>query len=88
MKPEDLNLIDDIAARALTILARVGSQTTKLDIIMDLTAVHTKVVPLDLQRLRDATDFNLIHDVCGIRAHLDRENLAMKDYFEPRFVRR
>ncbi|NHO33307.1 hypothetical protein GOB85_12520 [Acetobacter sp. LMG 1636] len=59
-----------------------------LEIEMDLIATHSNGCPLDLERLYEADDFNLLHDVIGIRRHLDRSTGKLTDHFLPRFSQR
>ncbi len=53
---------------------------------MDLVACHANGCPLDFERLSDADDFNIAHDVFGIRRHLDRETGQLTDHFLPRYA--
>ena len=82
---EDFRTISEIADRALTL--PWGDMPTKLDILMDLSAVHEKT-PLDLYRLYSADPANFAHDLGGIRRHLNRETLELEDCFVPRFLAR
>lgn len=82
---EEFKTITEIANRALTL--PWGDMPTKLDILMDLSAVHEKT-PLDLERLYAADAVNFAHDLGGIRRHLNRETLELEDHFLPRFLRR
>lgn len=79
-----------IAARAYGLARAYNSPITRtlLDWRMDITACHANGMPLDLERLAAADDFNLIHDAFGIARHLDRESGALRDCFVPRFRRR
>lgn len=63
---------------------RIRALNNRMDITMDLTACHANGNPLDLQKLLDADDFNFIHDVFGIRDHLDRDTGQLRDFFSPR----
>lgn len=56
-----------------------------MDIMMDLEATHSNGCPLDLGRFVEANDHNLIHDVAGIRRHLNRETGRLENHFLPRF---
>jgi len=55
--------------------------------LMDLAAVHHRT-PLNLEALAVASDFELAHDVGGIRRHLNRRTGELEDCFVPRFLRR
>jgi hypothetical protein len=58
-----------------------------LSIQMDLEACHTHGCPLDLERMREAKKSDLMHDVAGIRRHLDRDTGELRDCFLPRFAK-
>ena len=66
---------------------RVGARYKgeKMSFVMDMcaTAYHC---PIDFERLSNADDFNLIHDVFGIRNFLDRETGMLTNFFRPRFA--
>jgi hypothetical protein len=80
----DNSLIMQIVERAKKIAARQGSKIDAISLTMDLDCVH-KRTPLRLQDLRDADDFNFIHDVFGIQRHLDRKSGTLGNFFSPRF---
>lgn len=82
---EDFKTISEIADRAL--MLPWADMPTKLDILMDITAVHDRT-PLDLQQLALADAPNFAHDIGGIRRHLNRETLELEDCWTPRFLRR
>jgi len=44
----------------------------RLQLTMDITAVHANGCPLDLPKLLHAPDFDFAHDIWGIHRHLDR----------------
>lgn len=54
---------------------------------MDVTACHCNGCPLRLEELLAADDFNFMHDMAGIRNHIDRETGKLMDHFLPRFSR-
>ncbi len=76
-------LIAEIAERARRDLPALGG--TKLDLVMDLTAVHANGCRLRLQALLDAPPFDFKHDIVGIRRHIDRNTGQLLDCFLPRF---
>lgn len=53
---------------------------------MDLSAVcfHT---PLRLEELLNTDDFNFVHDLVGIRNHLNRQTGQLENFFVPRFAK-
>lgn len=59
----------------------------RLTIRMDISAVHAHT-PLDLEEWSKADDENFVHDLGGIRRHLDRDTGKLTDCFVPRFTLR
>jgi predicted nucleic acid binding AN1-type Zn finger protein len=56
----------------------------RMDIYMDLTACHCNGTRLDLDKLLNADDFNLAHDVSGIAGHINRGTGKISAHFLPR----
>lgn len=79
---EELDLIVKIAKRVEAITPHL----TRLTIIMDLEACHSNACPLDLVAMLDSRETDLMHDVCGINRHLDRQTGELMDCFVPRFA--
>ena len=52
---------------------------------MDVLAAHLNGNPLRLRDLLAAESGDFMHDVFGIRAHLDRKTGKLGDCFSPRF---
>jgi hypothetical protein len=77
----DSRLIRDIAARAADELPY-----DRLEVAMDIEAVHERT-PLDLERFLNADLGNFLHDVVGIRRHLDRATGRLTDCFSPRHAK-
>ena len=77
-------LITEIAKRAEK-LELVNTQGERLALEMDITATHSNGNPLKLPELLVAKDFDFVHDVCGIRRHIDRRTGQLKDFFSPRY---
>ena len=84
---EEARLIDQIARRGVVLLNRAGVPATFMDLSMDVTACHANGCPLRLAGLAEADDFNLVHDLSGIRNTLDRETGKLRGLFRPRFAR-
>lgn len=82
---EGFETIAKIADRCLTYGARKRS---KIDIIMDIEAVHCNGNPLRLNDLLDAPNFDFAHDVFGIQQHLDRRTGKLQNCFVPRYSAR
>ncbi len=86
---EERALVERIVKRYAVILKNARSivvtDEERLERTMDIEACHCNGNPLDLQRFASAGDFDLIHDVLGIRDHLDRQTGKLKAFFSPRF---
>lgn len=80
----DYETIVKIADRAEK-LGRVGFD--RMSTIMDLNACHSNGMPLDLERLLAADNFNFTHDVFGISCHINRRTGKMENLFVPRFYK-
>jgi hypothetical protein len=82
---EDERIIRQIAKRAIaTIQFPLAWKTSRLDIKMDVTAVHANGCPLNLRKLLTFDDFNFAHDILGIRRHLNRDTGVFENCFRPR----
>lgn len=81
LPPEDRRLVKRIAERYALISSK---EVDLLEIRMDLTACHNHGCKLDFEKLVEADNFTLVHDLIGIANHLDRETGKLKNYFLPR----
>jgi len=88
LSAEDHAHVAKIVERTGDIINRQYPDFDRLSMTMDIIACHNHAQPLDLKRLAEADDFNLIHDTIGIRKHLNRETLALNDCFLPRFAQK
>lgn len=80
-------IIERIAKRAVAIYYKHGdTDVDELDIQMDLEACHCNGCPLRLADMEQADDFNLMHDVTGINAHLNHDTGKLERFFLPRFT--
>lgn len=86
VKPEDRQVITEIAKRATALAAKHDGVYPMLEAQMDVTAAHANGMPLCLDRLLAADDFNFAHDVFGIRRHLNRQTGQLENFFVPRFA--
>lgn len=85
----EFDLIQKIVDRSMGLsTARRYDQWTRMDMHMDLSAVHANGNPLRLDDLLAADDFNFAHDILGIRRNLDRETGKLENFFSPRFSAR
>jgi hypothetical protein len=57
-----------------------------ISLAMDITAVNCNGTRLKLAALAQADACNLVHDVGGIAANLDRETGQLLNGFRPRFA--
>ena len=78
---EDAGLICLIVSRAMRHYPDLDEQSLS----MDITACHLNGCPLRLEALEMANDFDFIHDVFGIRHHMDRRTGKLMNHFRPRF---
>lgn len=81
---EDANMIREIATRAIASRIAAGS---RMDLEMDIEAVHANGTPLRLAELLGADAFNFAHDVVGIQNRIDRNTGKLRDHFLPRYAR-
>lgn len=79
---ENTKLICEIAARAAML-----ANCDPIDIMMDLTYCIEGGCPLRLEDMLKADDFNLMHDIYGINAHLNHETHKLEGCFWPRFAK-
>lgn len=84
LTPTERTLVQAIVDRASEMYKENGPERPRLDIEMDVHAVHTSV-GLRLDDLLRADDFNFSHDIGGIARHLNRETGELEDHFLPRF---
>lgn len=80
----DLVLIRKCAKRAYKELKNIVP-ISFMDLEMDITAANI-ASPLKLEELLNADDFNFAHDICGIRANINRDSGEMNNCFLPRFT--
>lgn len=86
--PDETALIASIAERAIALFKDAGIKQTQMDTCMDLSACIANGCPLKLSELLAADDFNFMHDVAGVRRHLNRTTGLLEDCFLPRFAKR
>lgn len=81
----DMELIDQILDRA----ERMGhlKKPNRINSKMDIAACHLNGTPLRLAKWLAADDFNFVHDLYGIDAHMDRSTGRLTGCFVPRFGR-
>lgn len=79
--------ITRIVDRAIEMSRRAGVSRDEHSLEMDITACHLNGMPLKLDALEKADDFNFAHDVFGIERHIDRETAQLRNFFVPRFAK-
>lgn len=84
----EMKLEAKIAGRFLKLAKKQKLKYKKLDVIMDIDACHCNGNPLRLADLLAASDFDLIHDVGGITAHIDRRTGKLRNCFVPRYSKK
>ena len=77
--PAEYKIVEAIAKRAV----RAGIYSKRIDAEMSISAVHAQI-PLRLEDLLGADNFNFTHDMAGIRRYLDRSTGELTDFFLPR----
>ncbi len=82
---DESKLISKIAARAVQMAKEQGADYDHMPAMMDVEACHCNGMPLKLQELLDADNFNFSHDVFGIANHINRETGKIERFFVPRF---
>lgn len=78
----DTQLVMQIVTRAFADGLPLGGD--KMDLEMDLLAIHANGCPLDFAKLLAFDAFNFAHDVMGIRGNIDRETGELRRFFLPR----
>lgn len=84
---EDSRKIIDIMLRAASLMNFEVRGVDRLTVSMDLTACHANGCPLDLDGMLSCSASDLIHDVAGISAHIDRQTGQLRDCFMPRYAK-
>lgn len=86
---EDAAIIHDIIDRAAGFAASVGDRMDndqRRYLTMDVTACHANGCPLKLRDLLGADDLDFVHDVFGIRNHINRSTGQLENCFLPRYA--
>lgn len=84
---KEREIIERIAKRACALYHKHGDTSVdEVNIIMDLEACHCNGCPLRLADMDQADDFNLMHDITGINAHINHDTGKLERWFLPRFA--
>lgn len=84
---KDLELFITIATRGYDACRNTEVVLAVTEIMQDLAACHNYACPLDLEAMTTGPIQDVLHDLFGIRAHLNRETGQLEDFFVPRFAR-
>ena len=82
LEPTDRKHATEIAQRAAKLLPGLDVLST----VMDLSAVHNHAFKLNFELMAKADNHNLVHDIAGIKRHLNRETGKLGDCFIPRYA--
>ena len=87
----DFELIARVVSRAFELFENADGEPTtgaqRMSLHMDITACHLNGTPLRLAELADAADADVVHDVGGIIAHIDRDTGRLGGCFLPRYAK-
>ena len=84
--PEVVKLIDQIVKRFKKDQPIVDYRPMQME--MDLNAASCSCPNLDLKVLLESNAFDFVHDVIGIRDHMDRKTGKLLHHFLPRCARK
>jgi len=82
VQSSDRTLIDQIMERA----EKLNLVSDRMTREMDITAVHCNGCPLRLADLLAGSDFDFVHDFCGIARNIDRKTGRLRNCFLPRYA--
>jgi len=82
---DEEDCVAEIVDRAFELYAEHDIQAgEKIDLRIDLIATHNHACHLNLVKMLKAPDFDFMHDIIGIRRHLNRETGQLGNHFIPR----
>lgn len=81
----EMYLIDKIVQRAARMAKKHGERLDCISLGIDICCAHV-ACPLKLNELLAAKDRDFIHDVLGIRRHINRITCELEDCFLPRYA--
>jgi hypothetical protein len=81
----DIKLMTIVVDRAQRLLKAHGVRQDRMTTLMDLHFAHEQY-PLDLARMCTGPDSDFLHDILGIRCHMDRRACVLVDCFVPRYA--
>ena len=86
LNEEESRLVKIVMSRSKIILSELHPKQVFdfLSIEMDVVATHLNGCPLNLEKFAAFKQFDLLHDLGGIRQHLDRVTGELENNFLPR----
>jgi len=81
---KEAETVGAIARRASHLASGLDTRYDTQEAWMDVSAAHANGCPLDLAKLLAADNFDFVHDVFGIRNHIDRRTGKLDNCFLPR----
>jgi hypothetical protein len=81
---QEFELVSQIAERVEATGPDLGWGGNRLDLIMDLEAVHSNGCDLDLAQLLAFPEPDFWHDIAGISQYVNRKTGGLEDCFMPR----
>ncbi|ATJ91575.1 hypothetical protein HK16_04960 [Acetobacter senegalensis] len=88
--PQEIENVNAIVGRIvpkICVDTGMDAEDLSLSTRMDLIATYANGCPMDFDRMRKADDFNILHDITGIKNHLNRETGQLEGMFLPRFAK-
>ncbi len=82
---EEYRVIGKIATRATRICKTYGIKYNLFECSMDIIITHLNAQKIKLQELSEADEGNFMHDILGIRNHLNKQTGELRDCFLPRY---
>lgn len=83
---KETNTIRMICDRAQELADELALPFDMMMTMMDLSALQAGICKLRLDELLHAERMDFIHDVWGIRRHLNRDTGALENHFLPRYA--
>jgi hypothetical protein len=80
---KDFELLTAICDRVEGLVPYPDKRAT---LLMDLNGCHSNGCRLRLHDMLHGTELDLLHDVFGIRSHIDRRTGVLGDCFWPRYA--
>lgn len=81
---EDRVLIGKIITRYASMVP--AKTFDKISLEMDLVACNNNACKLDFEAMLNGQEFDFMHDIVGLRRHLNRLTGELEDCFLPRFA--